>query len=93
MIVISTILEYVISIPNNIIKTLSKAIEFIGGIKPMVKYRINLNFKENGKSVNEIITEVLKIELEKNINTTCNILKNEEPFNSAYYSQNERNSN
>ncbi len=30
----------------------------------MVKYKINLKFKENGKTLNEIITNVLKIELE-----------------------------
>lgn len=33
----------------------------------MVKYKVNLNFKENGKSLNELITDVLKIEIEKNI--------------------------
>ncbi len=27
----------------------------------MVKYKVNLKFKEDGKSLNEIITEVLKI--------------------------------
>ena len=32
----------------------------------MVKYNVDLKFKENGKSLNEIITEVLKIELQKN---------------------------
>lgn len=39
----------------------------------MVKYKVNLKFKENGKSLNETITEVLKIELNKIINKTCNI--------------------
>ncbi len=33
----------------------------------MVKYKVNLKFKENGKSLNEIVTNVLRIELEKNI--------------------------
>ncbi|MCX4364425.1 MAG: hypothetical protein OSJ70_01440 [Bacilli bacterium] len=33
----------------------------------MVKYKVNLNFKENGKSLNELIADVLKIEIEKNI--------------------------
>ena len=37
----------------------------------MVKYKVNLKFKENGKSLNETITEVLKIELNKKINRTC----------------------
>lgn len=41
----------------------------------MVKYKVNLSFKENGKSLNEIITNVVKIELEKRINMTCDILK------------------
>ena len=39
----------------------------------MVKYKVNLRFKENGKSLNGIITEVLKIELQKKLNMTCNI--------------------
>lgn len=44
----------------------------------MVKYNINLKFKEDGKSLNEIITDVLKIELEKKNYATCNILNREE---------------
>lgn len=36
----------------------------------MVKYKVNLKFKEDGKSLNEIIAAVLKIELEKKANTT-----------------------
>ena len=59
----------------------------------MVKYKVNLKIKENGKSLNEIITEVLKIELNKKINETCNILKKELPFNHTYYSQSEGSSN
>ena len=35
----------------------------------MVKYKVNLKFKENGKALNEIITSVLKIELEKHVYT------------------------
>ena len=31
----------------------------------MVKYKVNLKFKEDGKFLNEIITEVLKIEIKK----------------------------
>ncbi len=34
----------------------------------MVKYKVNLIFKENSKSLNEIITNLLKIELEKLLN-------------------------
>ena len=37
-------------------------------LNSMVKYKVNLKFKEDGKSLNETITEVLKIELNKIIN-------------------------
>ena len=57
------------------------------------KYKVNLKFKENGKSLNETITEVLKIELQKKINKTCNILNLELPFNPTHYSQKERRNN
>ena len=59
----------------------------------MVKYKVNLKFKENGKSLNETITEVLKIELQKKINKTCNILNLELPFNHTHYSQKKRRNN
>ena len=59
----------------------------------MVKYKVNLKFKESGKSLNETITEVLKIELNKKINETCNILKKELTFNHTHYSQSEGSSN
>lgn len=59
----------------------------------MVKYKVNLRFKENGKSLNELITEVLKIEINKKINATCKILKKELPFNHTHYSQSEGSSN
>ena len=62
-------------------------------LKSMVKYKVNLKFKENGKSLNETITEVLKIELNKIINKTCNIPNLEVPFNHTHYSQSEGNSN
>ena len=52
----------------------------------MVKYKVNLKFKENGKSLNEIITNVLKIELEKQF-MTCNILNKDVPLKTPYYSQ------
>ena len=58
----------------------------------MVKYKVNLKFKENGKSLNEIITNVLKIEIEKQY-MTCNILNKEVPFNHTHYSQSERSMN
>ena len=59
----------------------------------MVKYKVDLKFKENGKSLNETITEVLKIELNKKINRTCNIPNLEVPFNHTHYSQNGRSYN
>ena len=59
----------------------------------MVKYKVNLKFKDTGKSLNEIITEVLKIELQKKIDMTCNILKRELPSNCTHYSQKERSIN
>lgn len=59
----------------------------------MVKYKVNLKFKEKGKSLNETITEVLKIELQKKINKTCNISNLELPFNHAHYFQKEGGSN
>lgn len=59
----------------------------------MVKYKVNLKFKENGKSLNETITEVLKIELQKKLNMTCNYLNRELPCNRTHYSQNGRSYN
>lgn len=59
----------------------------------MVKYKVNLKFNENGKSLNETITEVLKIELKNKINMTCNLLKSELPFNRTHYSQGKGSSN
>lgn len=53
----------------------------------MVKYKVNLKFKEKGKSLNETITEVLKIELQKKIDMTCNILKRELPCNHTHCTQ------
>lgn len=59
----------------------------------MVKYKVNLKFKNNGKSLNEIITAVLKIELQKKIDMTCNYLNRELPCNHTHYSQVEGSSN
>ena len=53
----------------------------------MVKYKVNLMFKDTSKSLNEIITEVLKIELKKKLNMTCNYLNRELPCNHTHYSQ------
>ena len=59
----------------------------------MVKYKVNLKFKETGKSLNEIIINALKIELEKRINTTYDNLENRLSFNNAHYFKSEGNSN
>ena len=59
----------------------------------MVKYKVNLMFKDTSKSLNEIITEVLKIELQKKLNMTCNYKDYELPLESTHYSQLEGSSN
>ena len=59
----------------------------------MVKYKVNLKFRDNSKSLNEIITEVLKIELQKKFNMTCNIYNRDLPLESTHYSQVEGSSN
>lgn len=53
----------------------------------MVKYKVNLKFKDKSKSLNEIITKVLKLELQKKFNMTCNYLNKELPCNHTHYSQ------
>ena len=59
----------------------------------MVKYKVNLMFKDASKSLNEIITEVLKIELANKLNMTCNYKNYELPCNHTHYSQLEGSSN
>ena len=59
----------------------------------MVKYKVNLKFKDASISLNEIITQVLKIELQKKLNMTCNIYNRELPCNHTHYSQAEGSSN
>lgn len=59
----------------------------------MVKYKVNLKFKDTSKSLNEIITEVLKIELQKRLNITCNYLDRNLPCSHTHYSQTEGSSN
>ena len=59
----------------------------------MVKYKVNLKFKDTSKSLNEIITEVLKIELANMLNMTCNNLDRELPLESTHYSQVEGSNN
>ena len=55
----------------------------------MVKYKVNIKFKDTEKSLNEIITEVLKIELNKKFNMTCNIKNEEVTCDYTHYSQKE----
>ena len=59
----------------------------------MVKYKVNLKFKDESISLNEIIAEVLKIELANRLNMTCNYLDRELPCNHTHYSQLEGSSN
>ena len=59
----------------------------------MGKYKVNLMFKDTSRSLNEIITEVLKIELQKKFNMICNIYNRELPCNRIHYSQMEGSSN
>ena len=59
----------------------------------MVKYKVNLKFKDESISLNEIIAEVLKIELQKKFVMTCNYLDRELPCNHTHYSQIEGSSN
>jgi len=59
----------------------------------MVKYKVNLKFKDVSISLNKIITEVLKIELQKRLNMTCNYLDRELPCNLTHYSRVEGSSN
>ena len=53
----------------------------------MVKYKVNLKFKDVSISLNEIITKVLKIELVNMLNMTCNYLDRELPCNHTHYSR------
>ena len=59
----------------------------------MVKYKVNLKFKDASISLNEIITEVLKIELQKKLSVTCNYKNYKLPSNRTHYSQVEGRSN
>ena len=59
----------------------------------MVKYKVNLKFKDASKSLNEIITEVLKIELQNKFMMSCNYLDKESLCIHTYYSKTEGRSN
>ena len=59
----------------------------------MVKYKVNLKFKDTEKSLNEIITQVLKIELQKKLNMTYDYFNSQLLCNHTHYSQVEWSSN
>ena len=59
----------------------------------MVKYQINLKFKDESKSLNEMITKVLKLELQKKFNMTCNYLNKELSLESTHCSKYGRDNN
>lgn len=53
----------------------------------MAKYKVNLKFKDTFKSLNELITEVLKIELQKKLSISHNIINKKTLHNHTCYSQ------
>ena len=57
-------------------------------LNSMVKYKVNLKFKDAGKPLNEVITEALKIEIQKKTDMT-NIIKMDLPSNCTHYSSKE----
>lgn len=59
----------------------------------MVKYNVNLSFKDESISLNEIVTEVLKIELQNKFYVACNYLNIELLSNHTRYSQMKGSSN
>lgn len=65
----------------------------MGVLNSMVKYKVNIKFKDTKKSLNEIITEVLKIEINKKFNMTCNIKNEEVTCDYTHYSQKEGSKN
>ena len=57
----------------------------------MVKYKINLKFKDTSIFLNEIITKLLKIRLQKQLNINCNYKNYELPLELTHYYQVEGN--
>lgn len=55
----------------------------------MVKYKVNIMFKEDGKTLNDVITKVLKIELQKKFGMICINGKSELSSGCTHYSQKE----
>ena len=59
----------------------------------MVKYKVNLKFKDTPISLNKIITKALKIELENMFNISYNYLNRDLPYNNTNYFQVEESNN
>lgn len=59
----------------------------------MVKYKVNLKFKDTSISLNKKLIEVLKIELQKKFIMTDNYSDRKLTCNHNHYSQLKRNSN
>ena len=53
----------------------------------MVNYKVNLKFQDNAKSLNEVITEVLKMEFKQRFNITCDKFRIILPSENKHYSQ------
>ena len=82
---LSNIPKYAKNIPSNITKI--KTIKLFGGTDSMVKYKISYIFNDSNKSLNRLIAEVLKIEIQKKLNMPYNYLDRELPLESTHYSQ------
>lgn len=53
----------------------------------MAKYNVNLIFKDASITLNEVITKVLKMELQNKFNMTCNYLDEKILVSHIHYSQ------
>lgn len=53
----------------------------------MAKYNVNLIFKDASITLNEVITRVLKMELQNKFNMTCNYLDEKILDSHIHYSQ------
>ncbi len=53
----------------------------------MTKYKVNFKFKDTSKSLNELINEVLKMELQKKLNVMFQYFNISLALNPIYYSQ------
>ena len=51
----------------------------------MDNYKVNIKFKDDGKSINELIAEVLKIEIQNKLNIFCINSKFDDLFDFNYF--------